>query len=267
MPAIALSGRLVKIVQIFIVIFLVYYIVISIGMSINTSSIPSFPPSGITAKWFTNALQPWFFSSLRDSLVIASCATILSALISIPAAMALTRYEFPGKEYLNTLFLSPLIVPGVVAGTAFLFYFNMLGMQNTLLNLIVAHLVIVFPYMIRTVTASLIGIDPHIEEAARTLGASSLTVFTRMTLPLVSSGVTGGAIIAFITSLDNVPVSIFLTSSQVNTIPVVLFYRTYDSFDPTIAAAGIIMMIFTLIMVMIVDKAVGLTRFFELQQG
>lgn len=261
------AAVVIKLVMALAIVSLLMLIVVSIAIAFNTSSVLSLPPKGFTLSWFQKTLQPWFFNALLLSVEIATISTLSSLAISLPASFAVARYQFYGKDFLNNLFLSPLVVPGVITGAALLFYFRALHLQLVFPDLLIAHIIITFPLIVRTLAATFEGLDKNIEDAARNLGANSFRTFFSITVPQIYPAVIGASIMSFILSLDNVPVSIFLTSSTSATIPVELFYRIYNVFDPTIAAASLLMLLFALVFVIIFDRILGIQEFFELKLG
>lgn len=262
-----IASILIRLVIALAVISLLVLIVVSIAIAFNASSVLVLPPTGFTLKWFRETLQPWFFNAVILSVEVATVSTVASLSISLPAAFALARYQFHGKNSLNSLFLSPLVVPGVITGAALLFYFRELNFRVVLADLIVAHILITFPLIVRTLAATLEGLDKNTEEAARNLGAGPFRTFFSITVPQIYTAIIGASIMSFILSLDNVPISIFLTSGTSATLPVVLFYRIYNIFDPTIAAASLLMLLFSLVFVIIFDRILGIQNFFELKIG
>ena len=190
------------------------------------------------------------------SELAAAGATVLA----VPAGIAITRYDFPGRGFLNGLFLSPLIIPHLVLGVALLRLFALLGGTGSFGWLVFAHALIVTPYTLRLVVAALVGFDRSAEHAAQSLGASQATVFTRITLPMILPGVTGGWMLAFINSFDEVTMSIFVTSPSTVTLPVRMYMYATESIDPLMATVSALMVALTACAMVVLDRVYGLDR-------
>ena len=191
---------------------------------------------------------------------MAIAAASLSTAIAIPAGLAITRFQFTGRDALNGLFLSPLIVPHLVLGVALLRLFSLIGATGSFGWLILAHTLIVTPYVLRLIVAASSGMDRHCEDAALSLGASRATVFWRVTLPMILPGVTGGWLLAFINSFDEVTMSIFVTSPVTVTLPVRMYMYATESVDPLMAAVSALMVALTAGVMLILDRLYGLDK-------
>ena len=176
--------------------------------------------------------------SFWNSLFVATLSATLAVLLAIPAGLAIARLDFPGRQALNGLLMSPLIVPHLVLGVAMLRLFALLGVRGSSMWLTLAHVVIITPYALRLMVSALAGSDRSIEQAAQSLGASRWTTFRRITLPLMLPGITGGWMLAFINSFDEVTMSIFITSPQTVTLPVRMYMLATESIDPMMAAVS-----------------------------
>lgn len=227
----------------------------------------SVPWGDWSLRWFRAVFEHAdLMSSFRNSLVVASIAATGSVLFAIPASLAIARYEFPGRQALNGLLMSPLIVPHLVLGVALLRLFALMGVRGSTSWLAVAHVVIVTPYALRLMLAALAGSDTAIEQAARSLGAGRWTVFRRITLPLMLPGVTGGWLLGFINSFDEVTMSIFITSPQTVTLPVRMYMLATESIDPMMAAVSALIVALTAVVMIVLDRLYGLDRILVGQQ-
>jgi putative spermidine/putrescine transport system permease protein len=219
------------------------------------------PTTRFSIRWFKAVFShPDFVSSFRNSVWLALWAASIATAIAVFAAMALTRYAFPGRDALNGLFLSPLIIPHLVLGVALLRLFSLVGGTGSFLWLVLAHVVIVTPYALRLVIAALVGFDRGTEQAALSLGASQATVFRRITLPMILPGVTGGWLLAFITSFDEVTMSIFVTAPSTVTLPVRMYIYATESIDPLMAAVSALMIGLTAVVMLLLDRVYGLDK-------
>ena len=224
----------------------------------NTLSIPT---TSFSLRWFRAIFEhPDFVASFVNSLWLATLAATLSVALSVPAALAIDRYAFPGRDALNALFLSPLIIPHLVLGVAFLRLFALIGGTGSFGWLVASHVVIVTPYVLRLVMASFTGLDRSAEQAAMTLGASHWTVFRRVTAPMILPGITGGWLLAFINSFDEVTMTIFVTSPSTITLPVRMYMYATDSIDPLMAAVATVNIAFTAIVMVLIDRLYGMEK-------
>ena len=224
----------------------------------NTLSIPT---TSFSLRWFKAIFaHPDFVPSFYNSLWLATLAATLSVALAVPAALAIDRYDVPGRGALNGLFLSPLIIPHLVLGVAFLRLFALIGATGSFAWLVFTHVVVVTPYVMRLVMAALSGMDRSAEQAAETLGASHWTVFRRITAPMILPGITGGWLLAFINSFDELTMSIFVTSPQTVTLPVRMYMYATESIDPMMAAVSALMIALTAGAMLVLDRAFGLDK-------
>ncbi len=221
------------------------------------------PTDTLAVPWGAYSLR-WFravfdhgdlVQSFWNSLVVAALAATFSVLLAIPAGLAIARHEFPGRQAINGLLMSPLIVPHLVLGVAMLRLFALLDVRGSSLWLTLAHVVIVTPYALRLMVAALAGMDGSVEHAAQSLGASRWTVFRRITLPLMLPGVTGGWM-----RFDEVTMSIFITSPQTVTLPVRMYMLATESIDPMMAAVSALIVALTAAVMLLLDRLYGLDK-------
>ena len=221
----------------------------------------SMPWNGFSLRWFEAIFaHPDFDASFRNSLWLATLSATLAVLLAVPAALAIDRMAFPGRDALNALFLSPLIIPHLVLGVAILRLFALLGATGSFSWLVASHIIIVTPYVMRLVLASLSGLDRSVEAAALTLGAPPHTVFIRVTAPMILPGMTGGWLLAFINSFDELTMSIFVTSPQTVTLPVRMYMYATESIDPMMAAVSALMIALTAVAMLVLDRMFGLDK-------
>lgn len=260
--AAARAGLGVSIAAWAVVVFLQLPVIVVVLAAFSTTSYLTIPPQGLTLAWFAKVLSdPQYLSAIRMSLLLALGSTAISLLIGVPAAYAIHRRLVPGAQALTSLLMAPLIMPSVVIGVALLQYFSLTGIRGTLLGLLFAHVVITVPYVVRATLASLAGLELTMEEAARVLGATGFETFRLITLPLIAPGLAAGALFAFITSLDNVPVTIFLISASQTTLPVLIFSSVEMGVDPSVAAVSTLLIAVTGILLLIAERRAGLHRF------
>jgi putative spermidine/putrescine transport system permease protein len=222
-----------------------------------------FPPQGFSLRWFEAALgYAPFTQALVSSLQLALIATVLALLVGIPATLAIHRGRLPGKGLVEALFLSPLIVPELVVGLA-LYQQLVIGFRlDTFPVLLIGHTVLMLPYAVRVTGASLALADPALEEAARGLGASPLRAFFTVTLPLLRPGIFSAALLSFVTSFNNVPLSLLLQSRDFRTLPVTMLDYVQQSYDPMVAAMATLILAGTVVIAVIAERTVGFAKIF-----
>jgi len=215
------------------------------------------PKNGFTLRWFGVLFSEEFLSAMSVSLVIAVVATAISLVCGTLAALALARSSFRGREFVNMIFLSPMMIPPVVKGLSFTLYFAIIGLRPGLGSLLLAHVVITLPYVIRVVYPCFYGLDRSLEEASRNLGATDVQTFWRITFPLIRPGVFAGAIFSLIMSIDDVGVSIFLITPDTTNMSVLLLTWANSVADNTLAAVSVTLVAVTLIVSTVVERWVG----------
>jgi putative spermidine/putrescine transport system permease protein len=248
--------------------FLLLPMVIIVLASFTSASYVSFPPQGFTLKWYGEALRRReFLDSLKLSLIVAIGTSAIAMAMGTMVAVGIVRYRFAGRELINAFFMSPLIIPTVVIGIALLQFYNQVGLATGVTTLIIGHVIVTVPYAIRLVASSLTGLDRNIELAARTLGAAPMRAFLKVTLPLIVPGMVAGSVFAFITSFDNVTISIFLATPRMVTLPV----RIYNFWDqpivPWLLAICSLIIAWTVIVIWAIERTISVQGIFGLQRN
>ena len=247
-------------------VFLLSPMVVVMGASLHGgefSAAIKFPPEDPSFQWYTK-IPMQQFEALGLSLFVAAVATLLAALIAVPAALGLVRSNFKGKFIVTTIFRAPLQIPAIVSGIAFLQLYYLiydnssLMLAGTIPGMLIGHVFIATPFMFGTIVAVLQRFDHRLEEAAHSLGAGRFRTLYRVTIPTIMPGIYSGGLYAFMVSFADVPMSIFLTAPGFVTYPVELFYALENDFDPSILASSSLVIIFCLIMLLGVQKMVGL---------
>ena len=250
----------------FAYLFLHAPLIVVIGASLNGGgqvAAIQFPPRDLSFEWYLQ-IPARQFEALGLSFVLATVAAASAVAIGVPAALGLVRSNLPGKALIGTVFRSPLQIPAVVSGIAFLQMYYLIGdatglyFQGTFVGLALGHIFIAIPYVVGTVVAILQRFDNRLEEAALSLGASRWNTFRQVTLPVIMPGVYAGALYAFMVSFGDVPLSIFLTAPGYVTYPVEIFFALENDFNPAILASGTIVIVFCLVLMIVVQRAVGL---------
>ncbi len=221
-------------------------VLVAIVLGANLVSVRVLERRRRTAMWF--------------STLLALAATVGALLLGVPAAFALVRCDFVGRGAVSSMLLSPLVFPVLITGVALLQLFAMLRFDNTPLNMLIGHVLVTAPYVVRTTAASLSLADITLEDAARTLGADSWRVFRRITVPQIAPGLAAGALFAFMISFDNFPISLWLADAQHNPVPLLIFQMIASVFEPSVAAISTLMILFAIAIVMILERVGGLRR-------
>lgn len=242
-------------------LFLLAPIFIVFPLSFSNDSYLTFPPESWGVRWYGELFHhPGMLAGFGVSVRLALVVTAIAVLAGIPAAFALKRLEFKGREFILSLFTAPLLLPSIVLGLAMLLVFVDMRLLGTFTGLVVAHLVVTTPYVIRITITALGGIAPALEEAAATLGALPLSVFFHVTLPLMLPGVVASAALAFLISFDEVVLSLFITGPAISTLPVEMFNYVETQANPMIAAVSTMLIVVTIALIMLVEKSIGLSK-------
>ncbi len=253
--------RLLQVVAALVAAFVLAPIVVVVVASFSDGAVPQFPPRTWSLRWYAHAIgEAAFTDAAWNSAWLAVIATLLATPLALAAAFAIVRGRFPGRQALQAFLLAPLFVPAIVISLAILVAMARLGVRDVGLRLVGAHVLVTFPYLVRTIIASLTRFDLGLEEAARTLGAHPLRGFLLVTLPLIRPGVIAGMLFALIVSFDNVSVSLFLTSARTNTLPLAILNYVEYNFDPSVAAISTMLVAVSLAAALLIERAVGLRR-------
>jgi putative spermidine/putrescine transport system permease protein len=241
-------------------IFLMGPLIIVFGAALSDTTYLTFPPQGLTLRWFERIFEIGAFRrTIITSVQVAFLATAMALIIGIPAAYALNRYRIQLPGWLSTLFVLPILVPEIVLGLSLLRSVAVGQSTPIFITLLIGHTLIVLPYCVRVVSASLASFDFSIEEAAISLGSRPLKTFFTIVLPNVRSGVIAAFILAFITSINDVSVSLFLTGPGISTLPIQILAHVEQFFDPVIASVSVLLMLLTVAVMAIVERTLGLT--------
>ena len=242
-------------------LFLLGPVLLVFPMSFSADATLSWPPTGWSLRWYRAMLsQPDLGTALRNSLLLALVVTAAALALAMPAALALARARFRGREALLSLLTAPLLLPTIVLGLALLVIFVGRGLVGSWPGLVLAHLLVTVPYALRILLTSLSGLPAAVEDAASSLGAGPGAVFRHVTLPLMLPGVVAAAAIVFLVSFDEVVITLFIVGPRLTTLPVALYHYVEARTDPMVAAISVLMVLFTLALVMVLERAVGLRR-------
>ncbi|WP_407051585.1 ABC transporter permease [Methyloraptor flagellatus] len=255
------NGPIALIFHTLFVVFMLAPIVVVCLVAFTPEGFLSLPTNGFSLRWFrTIADYPEFVHAFWVSLGLGALSSAIALVFAVPAALAIARYEFRGRDALSALFLSPLMIPHVVLGIAFLRFFTALGIGGTFGALLVAHVVVVFPFALRLTLAAATGMDRSVEMAAVSLGADGFTLFRRVTLPLIMPGVVSGWALAFIQSFDDLTMTVFLAAPGTETLPVRMFLYIQDNIDPLVTSVSACVIAVTMTALVLLDRLYGLDR-------
>lgn len=242
------------------VLFLVLPIIVSVVLSFDDREfIGAFPPRNFSLRWYRAFLEnPSYLDGLFVSLKLAFVSTAISTVAGAGAAFVLAETRWRGRDFVETLFLSPKFVPTVVIGFSMLGFTATIHIFDAFTRLVMGHVVITIPFTVRATLAGLVGIRRSLGEAAISLGAPPWRAFLDITLPLARTGIIAGALMAFVLSFDEVAVSIFLTDAFNQTLPIALVAEMRANLNLTVAAVSTVFATIAVLIVLFLDRAIGL---------
>jgi putative spermidine/putrescine transport system permease protein len=235
--------------------------VIVVIVSFTSAYSLRFPPPGLSLRWYAALMEDWqLHYAAWNSLKVAFWTTVLSVVLGVGAALAIARARTLSARILDQLFMSPLVLPALAFGLASLMFFTLLGVSVSPLTLVIGHTIVCVPFVLRNTIAALQQLDTALLESSASLGASRWTTFRRITLPIIRPGVIAGAFICFMASFDNVPVSLFLRDAATDMLPIRMWSNLEGSLDVTIAALSTVLIAFTVVLVLVMERVTGLSR-------
>ncbi|MCA1241257.1 ABC transporter permease [Stappia stellulata] len=241
--------------------FLIFPILVILPLSFNaenfftfTKEMLAFDPAGYSFKhyedFFTN---PDWQQAMRNSFAIAPVATLLATSFGTLAAIGLSQQHVPYRSAIMAILISPMIVPLIISAAGMYFFYSRIGLQGTYIGVVLAHAALGTPFVIITVTATLVGFDRSLVRAAASLGANPVTTFFKVQMPLIIPGVVSGALFAFITSFDEVVVVLFLGSAGQKTLPWQMFTGLREQISPTILAVASLMVAISVVLLTVLE--------------
>lgn len=253
-----------KIFRGLVYIFLLCPLVTVVLTAFSDTNRVVFPPRGFTLEWFEKAMHsPEFMNSFILSLQIAVISVIIACTLGTMVSLYFWKTGGKMKTIFEMVFMSPIIVPTIISAVAFLQYYYLFGnVLTTFWKLCLTYAAIEIPYVIRTVTACLVGLDAGFEEASLVLGASPVETLFKVTLPCIKTGIVGGAVFSFFVAFDEAVIIMFMKNAKCITFPMRLYSYITESFTPLISAIATIFIIFAVIIIMIVEKTIGLSKLY-----
>jgi putative spermidine/putrescine transport system permease protein len=262
------NGPVALIFHSLFVVFMVAPILVVCWVAFTPEGFLSIPLTHFSLRWFRAlANYPEFIHAFGVSLWLGALSSCIALLFAVPAALALSRHRFRGRDALSALFLSPLMIPHVVLGIAFLRFFTSVGIGGTFVALVIAHVAVVFPFALRLTLASATGMDRSVEMAAISLGADGWTMFRRVTLPAILPGIVSGWMLAFIQSFDDLTMTVFLATPGTETLPVRMFLYIQDNIDPLVTSVSASVIAITMAVLILLDRVYGLDRVLTAKGG
>jgi putative spermidine/putrescine transport system permease protein len=260
-------GRTASVLACIVLVLAASPILTMIVMSFSASDTLQFPPEHFSLQWYSAAWNSFISPDATDtqsigtalwtSLKVALASMLLATGVSVPAAYALNRYDFPGKPVIEQLVALPLVYPMVMLGLSLLLVFNALPVDLGIGRLVIAHVVLALPFTVKNCTASVAAIGPEFEEAATVMGASPLRAIRDVVLPLMRPGILAGMLFAFIVSFNEFTVTFFLYTIDTVTLPVWLYSRTVSSLDPTVFSFAVFIVAIDFALIWALEKLVG----------
>jgi putative spermidine/putrescine transport system permease protein len=229
-----------------VILFLIAPVLAIVPLSFNAEPFFTYPMPGLSLRWYEEFFnsQVWQLA-LKNSIIVAVCATILSTVLGTLAALGLSRPDCPARATLTAILISPMIVPVVVSAVGIYYAFAAIGLLNTLTGMVLAHTAIGAPFVVITVTATLASFDNSLMRAAASLGATPVEAVLRVMLPIIAPGVISGALFAFVTSFDEVVIALFIAGSEQRTLPRQMWSGVRETLSPTIAAVAALLIVFS----------------------
>jgi len=244
-----------------VVLTLLAPLVVTLAVSVSASSVFNLPPPALSPRWYERMLRlRELWPAVRLSVTLALLSTAVSLVLGTLCAIAVTRATFPGKTTLVTFMVSPLMMPGLVVGVALLQMLRELGLRDAYVSLLIGHVVITLPYVTRTVLASLSLFDFTLIDAARTLGYSPPRALLKVMVPVLAPAFLTSGLFAFLASMDNYPISIFLVDARNKTLPILMLQYLEQTHGPTIASISSGLILLTIVVLLLADRLVGLRR-------
>jgi putative spermidine/putrescine transport system permease protein len=249
-----------------ILVFMLVPTVVVLMTSVNPTPILAFPPKGLSLHWYVRAVTyPDFQQAFVNGLIVSTFASSTALVVGTAFAYLVDRYAFTGRGLLEATLSSPLIIPHFTTGFGFLLLAANLGLMRSYTVVVITHVVLVLPFVTRSVYVSLRNLDPNLERSAANLGASPRAVLLRVTLPLLVPGLVGGWLIAAILSLTEFTASLFVTAYRTQTLPVAMYTYIREYTDPTIAAISAILILSTTLIMLIAHRFLGLGRILAIE--
>lgn len=244
------------------ILFLTLPTIVVLVTSFSSGETLKFPPPGFSLRWYAALINfPEIHAAAWNSFLLATFTTLVCVTLGVAASLALSRSRNRWTQAIDALVMSPLVLPGLAVGLALLLFFNLIGWQLSLTTLMISHVVICAPYVVRTTIASLSQIGGSLGEASTSLGANPFYTFRHVTFPLAQRGIIAGAFITFLTSFDNLTVSLFLSDARTSVLPIRMWSMIENNLDVRTAAISGVLIIVTAVLMILMERFAGLSQF------
>lgn len=256
-----LAGRIARAA---VYLFLLGPLLVVVFTAFSNTNRVVFPPKGFTLAWFQKAVHSAeFTSSLLLSVRIAVVSVCIACVLGTMISLWFWKSNRRAKAVFESIFLAPIVIPTIISAVAFLQYFALFqGLFTNYWKLCLTYAVIEMPYVIRTVTANLVGLDTSFEEASLVLGASPIRTLFNVTLPCIRQGIIGGAVFSFVVAFDECVIILFMKSARTVTFPLRLYSYITESFTPLISAYSTLFIVVVAVIIYIVEKKIGLSKLY-----
>ena len=253
--------RVIAVAGWLVVLFILGPLVVIVGGSFTETPYVAFPPQGFTWRWYAQLMgRTDFLHAFVVSLVLAGLCSVGAMALGVSAVIGLHRHGAMGHQVVRGFLMSPLVLPTIVTGVALLQFYYLIDLDAPFAGLLVGHVLITIPYVVRTVGAGLASLDPALEEAANSLGAGGLRTLWRVTLPSIAPSIMAAVIFVFITSFDQATVSIFLAGPDLVPLPVRIYSYIDFAVDPMVASVSTLLIVFAFAVIALLQRLLGLDR-------
>ena len=237
-----------------IFLYLLVPIFVIMPLSFNSEPYFSYPMEGYSLRWYEEFFtsDQWLLG-LKNSIIVGVFATLVATTLGTLAALGLNRADFRGNTAMMAILISPIIIPIVITAAGMFYFYASIGLSSTLTGLVLAHAALGVPFVVITVSATLVGFDHNLVRAGASLGANPFRVFFKVTLPMILPGVVSGALFAFITSWDELVVAIFLAGAEEHTLPRRMWSGIRELLSPTITAVATMLILFSILLMVTME--------------
>ena len=246
---------------VFTVMLLVSPTIVIFITSFTDSYSLRFPPAGFSFRWYKEVFDsPQLIGAAITSFKVAGASSVIAVALGVPAALHIAKSQNPWARFLDSLFMAPLVLPALAFGLALVMVVTTMGFALSIYWLIVGHIVVSVPFVLRTTIASLARMNPSLLESSASLGATPFYTFRRVTFPAIRAGILAGTFLAFMWSFDNIPVSLFVADARTEVLPIRMWQIIQASLDVRAAALSGMLILLTLALMIIFERAIGLSR-------
>ncbi|MEM7120583.1 MAG: ABC transporter permease [Pseudomonadota bacterium] len=245
---------LFRLICVAIFFFLIAPIIVIMPLSFNAEPYFTYPMPGFSIRWYEDFFtNPQWLLGLKNSVIIGFFATLIASVLGTLAALGMNRAVFPGKTVILAVLISPMVVPIVITAVGMFYFYAKIGLTGTLAGLILAHAALGVPFVVITVSATLVGFDQNLVRAGASLGGSPVSVFFKITFPLILPGIVSGALFAFITSWDELVVAIMLATTEEHTLPRRMWSGIRELLSPTITAVATMLILISILLMVCME--------------